>query len=175
MALTTAEIVRLRLNDPWQYASEVHFGDSTGSGFRLIQGAPHSCTISGVASVVNGGWSATAVAWDTARGYVTFFEAVPANTAVRFDYHWAVFSDDDMAYFTAQGGVIDAVIAGVETLMSNAWKRARWAAPDGSQYDDSKAMDNLMKLRAAMTAKKFEEVGPAGGLASWAEGQGDYG
>jgi hypothetical protein len=174
MALTTAEIVRLRLNDPWRREYEVQFGDGTASSFKLFQGAPYSNTISGTASVINTGWSATGNTWDVSAGYVEFSGVISAGTGVRFDYQWAVFSDADMAYFTAQGGITNAVLAGVQTLMGNAWKRARWQSPDGHQHDDSKAMDHLKTWRSALRAELVDDIGPEGGFESWGIGQSEY-
>ena len=177
MALSTAEIVRMRLNDPYRRSREVQHGDGTASGFKLAQGAPYSIVISATASVVSAGvgWSATAATFDNSAGYVVFSGTISANTAAQYDYLWAVFSDDEIAYFTAQGGISQAVLMGVHTLMGNSWKRARWQAPDGSEYDDTKAMASLVQWRSALRAEMIDDIGPEGGVESWAETQGNYG
>lgn len=175
MPLDTAAQVRLRLNDVWRRGTEVQYGDGTASSFQLAQGHPHSVIISATASVVGvNGWSATGGTFDTAQGYVEFSGVVQVGTAVRFDYLWAVFGEDELALLTAAGSVNAAVLQGVHILMGNAWKRARWAAPDGSTYDDTQAMNNLVKWRSALRAEAVEDLGPVGGLESWAEEQEHY-
>jgi len=178
MALTTAQQVRLRLNDPWRYAQETQYGDGSGSALKLQQGAPYSTIISATASILwsaNSGWSATASTIDAALGTMVLDGVISAHTAIQMDYQWAVFSDDEIEYFTAAGGdTRGAALMGVRTLMGNAWKRARWAAPDGSQYDDSKAMQNLMRWESALIAERTVEDGPAGSFVNWAETQADY-
>jgi hypothetical protein len=175
MALATAEIIRGRLNDRWRVDSEVQYGDGTASSWKLRQGAPYSNVISATASIiVAAGWSATGATVDTALGLVTVGTAVSANSAVRFDYQWAVFSEDDVAYFTAQGSIPKATREGIRWLMGDAWKRARWAAPDGSTYDDTKALDNLRRLYDTLVEEEFDQQGPDGGLESWSVNQGVY-
>lgn len=175
MALTTAQQVRLRIQDPWRLSHEVRYGDSTASGFQLQQGEPYSTIISATASVVNAGWSATGCTFNNALGYGVFPAPISANTAVRFDYLWAVFDDDEIGHFTAVGGGVNgAALEAVDTLMFNAYKRARWAAPDGSEVDESRVFDNLFKLRSAIREKMTNESGPDGGFVSWAEEQAFY-
>ena len=174
MALTTAQQVRLRLNDPWRYAAEVQYGDGTASSFQLQQGAPYSTLISATASIAVTGWSATGATFDLSQGRVTFNTVVTANTAFQASYLWAVFSDDEMSFFTAQGDVRAATLMGVRTLMGNGWKRARWAAPDGSEYDDKKALDNLINWEKSLLNERIGEEGPEGGFANWTVTQGDY-
>jgi len=172
MALTTAQMVRGRLNDPYRYSGEILHGDGSASAFKLFQGAPYS-VLSGSATasvyVTATGWSATGCTVDHTLGRVTFSGTVSANSAFMVDYAWAVFGEDELAYFTAVGGgVVGAAMEGVKWLMGDAWKRARWAAPDGSQYDDSKALDNLKKLYDTLKdEKQGGESGPEGGVESW--------
>lgn len=176
MPLTTAQMVRGRLNDPWRRGSEVVYGDGTGSAFQLREGSHAGTTlISGTASIIGmAGWSATGCTFDTVLGYVTFSGRISAGSAVRFDYQYAVFSEDDIGYFTGLGSVAAAAKEGVMWLMGDAWKRARWAAPDGTTYDDSRAQDNLTKLYDRLLSETQEEGGPAGGLESWSVEQGNY-
>jgi hypothetical protein len=177
MSLTTAQQVRLRIQDPWRRGTEERHGDGRASGFQLAQGAPYSTLISATASVLVTGWSATGCTFDNALGYVTFSGIPSANTAVRFDYQWAVFGDDELGYFTAAGGgtVRGAALEAVRTLRFNAPKRARWAAPDGTQYDDTLAMRALKELQDDIEAEteRYDE-GPAGDYTSWAVNQEEY-
>jgi hypothetical protein len=177
MPLTTAQQVRLRIQDPWRRGSEVQYGDGIASSFQLAQGAPYSTLISATASVVNTGWSATGCTFDLSLGYVTFSGIPSANTAVRFDYQWAVFGDEEVGTFTAAGGgtVRGAAREAVRTLRFNALKRARWAAPDGTTYDDTAAIQALKALQDDLEEEieRFDE-GPAGGYESWAVSQQEY-
>ena len=175
--ISTGQQLRLRIQDPFRYDSEELFGDGTASGFKLRQGAPYShLSASATASVpVAAGWTATGATVDHAQGRVVFGAAISAHSAFQVDYAWSVFSEDELAYFTAEGGgVLGAALLAVQTLMFDAWKRARWASPDGSQYDDSKAMDNLVKLRSALRAEQVDDIGPQGGIESWSEEQAYY-
>lgn len=176
MPLTTAQMVRGRLNDPYRRFSEVQYGDGTASGYKLQQGQPYSCLISATASVVTTrGWSATGCSIDTAQGFVTFSAVLPAGREFRVDGLWAVFGEDELAYFTAQGGIAAATLEGIRWLMGDAWKRAKWAAPDGTQYDDTKALDNLRRLYDTLQEELTGDIsGPAGGIESWSVEQGNY-
>jgi len=175
MTLTTAQQVRLKINDKWRRKYETLYGDGTASSFQLSEGSPYSTLISATASVANTGWSATGGTFDNDAGYVVFSGIVSANSAVRFDYLWAVFSDDDISNFTAVGGSINgAALQAIDSLLFDASKRARWAAPDGSQYDDTQAARLLLDMRDRISAQVVEDYGPQGGYESWAIGQGDW-
>lgn len=174
MTLTTAQQVRLKIRDPWRRKSEVQYGDGTASSFQLSEGAPYSVLCSATASVVNNGWSATGGTIDTALGYATFGGVISANTALRFDYQWAVFSDEEIGNFTAVGGSVNgAAIQAIDSLLFDASRRAKWAAPDGSQYDDTMTWKALENMRATLSAQIVADIGPQGGFESWAIGQGD--
>jgi len=173
MTLTTAQQVRFRIQAPWQRGTEMHYGDGTASGFQLAQGAPYSTLISATASVINAGWSATGCTFDTDLGYVLFSGIISAQTAVRFDYQWSVFSEDEIGYFTAVGGgVPGAALEAVRVLLFDAQKRARWQTPDGTQYDDTKAIDLLLEMEKRLQTEVDRADGPAGGFESWSVGQG---
>jgi hypothetical protein len=179
LPLTTAQIVRSRLNDPFRYGSETLVGDGTASGFKLLQGAPHS-QISGAsltASVsVAGGWSATATAqFDITGGYLVFNTAIAPSNTIFCAYQWATFSDDELAFFTAQGGVPEATLAGVNFMLVNAAKRNSWGAPDGTTVNDSQILSNLLAMRSALIDEiRGASVGPVGDYNSWAETQQDW-
>ena len=177
MALTTAQQVRMRIQDNWRRGMETLIGDGTASAFKLQQGAPYSVLVSATASVIKDlaqGWSATACTIDTARGYVEFSGIISAGTAMQMDYLWAVFGDDEIEYFTAQGSVRAAALMACRTLMGNAWKRARWVAPDGRQYDDSRAMEQLARWESSLISERTADQGPTVLVDSWAENQEDY-
>ena len=167
MTLTTAQIVRGRLQTPWRRASETRLGDGTASAFQLQQGSPYSTVVSATASIVTtAGWSATGCSVDANLGYVTFSGRISANSAIQFDYLWSVFSDDEIGYFTAVGGsVSEAALEGIRWLMGDAAKRNRWGAPDGTTVDDTKTLDNLAKLYDLLDAE--DKGAPEGGYASW--------
>jgi hypothetical protein len=175
MALTTAQQVRLRIQAPWQRGEEIQYGDGIASGFKLAQGQPYSTIISATASIVNTGWSATGCTIDESNGYVTFSGVISANSAVRFDYLWSVFSDDEIEYFTAVGGnVPGAALEAVRALMFDGLKRANWQTPDGTRYDDTRAIDLLKALEERLQAEVERADGPAGGFESWSIEQGNY-
>jgi hypothetical protein len=51
-------------------------------------------------------------------------------------------------------------------------KRARWAAPDGSTYDDTAVLRHLKEMYDAFWKEQREA--PEGGIASWSEQQQYY-
>lgn len=175
MTLTTAQQVRLKIRDQWRRKYEEKFGDSTASSFQLSEGAPYSTIISATASILRTGWSATGCTIDNTLGYVAFSGIISANSAVRFDYLWAVFSDDEVGIFTAvRGSVNGAAIEAIDSLLFDASRRARWAAPDGSQYDDTSTSTLLLSMRDKLSEQEQDDIGAQGGFESWAIGQGDW-
>ena len=181
MALSTAQQVRLRISDTYRFGSELISGDGTASAFNLREGAPYSnlsatATASIFTAAAATGWSATAVdSWNNEMGRVVFADTPSAHSGIQIEYFWSVFSEDEIDHFTAVGGSVPgAALEAVNVLLFDSHKRARWAAPDGSNYDDSKATDNLMKIRDALRAELTSESGPQGGTVSWAEEQGNF-
>lgn len=179
MPLTTAQQVRNRINDPIRYDTEVIVADGMNSTFKLRQGAPYSTIVSGTPTAyvsAAGGWSATGgVTFDLDLGLASFSSAPAANLAINTTYQWSVFSDDQMAIFTAQGAVPNCALLAVKYLLGDYAKRGRWAAPDGSNYDDTMAFKNLIELRSALIDEtRGSEVGPLGYSVNWAESQQDY-
>lgn len=177
MTLTTAQQVRLRIQDPWRYGEEMILGDGTASAFKLTQGAPYSTMVSATASLaLPAGWSATGGTFDTALGRAIFATRPIASQPILVGYQWAVFSDDEIGYFTAVGGTVaGAALEAVRTMRFNAPKRARWAAPDGTQYDDTQASRALKELQDDLQAEvtRYDE-GAAGGYESWAAEQENF-
>ncbi len=175
MTLTTAQQVRLKIRDQWRRKSEEKYGDGTASSFQLSEGAPYSTIISATASIAVTGWSATGCTFDNTLGYVTFSGLVSANSAVRFDYLWAVFSEDEIGNFTAVRGTVNgAAVEAIDSLLFDASRRARWAAPDGSQYDDTSTSRLLLDMRDKLAEQDQQDIGAQGGYESWAIGQGDW-
>ncbi len=173
--LTTAQQVRTRIADRWRQAEEIRYGDGSASGFKLAQGAPFS-TISMTSAYILPsaftGWSATGATFDSDLGTVKFSAVISALTAWRAEYQWAVFSDNEIGHFTAVGGTVaGASLEAVRALMFDSLKRSKWAAPDGTQYDDTMAQDTLLKMEERLLAEIVKEEGPAGGIESWAEQQ----
>lgn len=179
MPLTTAQIIRNRINDPMRYDTEVVQGDGVASSFKLKQGAPFS-TISAssfTASTAAGGtaWSATGCAIDIDLGVVTFSAVVPINAQIQASYVWSCFSEDMLGYFTGMGGIPQACLGAVNHLLVNYATRARWAAPDGSNHDDTMALNALLATRSALIDEiRGSELGPMGDSVSWAESQQDF-
>lgn len=172
-ALDITAQVRLRVSDRWRYGEEVRGGDGSASGFKLAQGAPFASIQSGSAFVSTpAGWSATGgVTFDTGLGLLTFTNVISANSAWRASYVWALFSDDEITNFiTIGGGIPGAALEACRTLMFDSLRRSRWAAPGGSQYDDTKAMDQLQKLYDQLLEELRDNQG-TGGIETWAENQ----
>lgn len=175
MPLTLAQQVRLVVNDRWRLGEEILNGDGSASGFKLRQGAPFSTLMSASAYLGTGagGWSGTGATIDLDLGRVTFAGIISALTAIRVDYQWAVFSDDEIGYFTAAGGTVNgAAKEAVKVLMFDNAKRARWSAPDGSSYDDTKSQADLKGMYDLL--KEDETSSPEGGLESWGEQQANF-
>ncbi len=178
--LTTAQQVRLRIQDPFRFRSEMVRGDGSASAYKLQEGAPYSHlsatpTASIFTAAATTGWSATGATFDLAKGTVVFAGgAVSANSGLQVDYYWSVFSDDELGHFTAvDGSVAGASREAVRTLMFDAYKRNRWAAPDGTTVDDKETMRNLVLLYSALETEVLEG-GPEGGIESWAVEQENY-
>lgn len=169
--LTTAQQVRLRIQDRSRRAEEVRYGDGFESAFKLNQGAPYSTLISASAFIrTPTAWSATGAAFDLDQGLVTFSGVITASTAFKALYQWSVFSDDEIGHFTAVGGSIGgAALEAVRTLMFDSLKRAKWAAPDGTEYDDTAAMKQLLEMEDRLKEEMRES--PEGGIVSWSEEQ----
>ena len=172
-ALSTAQQIRLRLSDIPRIADLTNYGDGTASSFVLS----HYNITTGSAFVPIGGtaWSATGATFD-ASGMVSFAGVVSANSAFRLTYVRSVFSDDEIGYFTANGGdLVGAAILGTQTLLVDAGKRASWGAADGSTYSDVGSIDALWKAYSALRQEQQDNAAAQGGaMINWSLVQGDY-
>ena len=171
MPLTTAQQVRLRIQDQATYADATYYGDGTATVFSL----PHRNLISGTAYVPGGtGWTATGAAFDP-LGAVSFSGVISANSAWRVRYIHSTFSDDEVDHMIAAGGSVDgAALEAVETLMFDGLRRASWTSPDGAAYDDTAAMKLLNDLYKTLKDAQADEALAGGSIESWSLGQGDY-
>ena len=166
MALTTAERVRLRIQDLWRVFDETYYFDGTATQFNL----PFRNCIRATAFVPLGGtaWSATGATFNTS-GFVVFTGVGSANTAFRVRGEYAVFSDAEIGDFTAEGGsVIGAALVACEVLMFDSLKRARWVAPDGTSYDDTTAQVQLLNIYEKLKAELEASVIGESGFSEWA-------
>lgn len=162
--LTTAQQIRLRIQDQPRRADVTRYGDGTANSFLTEQ----TNLTSGSAFVpAAGGWSATGATFD-ASGLVSFSGVISANSAFRLTYTYSVFSDDEIAHFQSAGGdVLGASVEAVQALMFDGLKRGSWAAPDGSRYDDTAAMALLNSLYDKLKAQQYEQADFGAGLQSW--------
>lgn len=171
MTLSTAQQIRLRIQDQPRLFDEVRAFDGTATVFALpwlnITTASAYVTASGGAA-----WTATGATF--ASGMVEFSAVGSAAAPFRVHGTYSVFSEDEIGHFTAVGGsVAGAALEACKTLMFDSLKRAAWAAPDGSTWDDTKAMDQLNAIYAKLEAElEAAQVGD-GGWVSWSEGQAD--
>lgn len=185
MALNTADQLRFYANDKPRLLVETRYGDGTGSGFQL-SGVP---IVSGATSFggfqpsafvpigAGGGtaWSATGATFNYPLGMVSFANAISANSAYQVSYTYATFGDQDIDFVTGVYGDMYAMrLALIDNLMSDSFKRARWAAGRGAYYDDSTTMANLMLMRKAIIEERTTEQGPLGDIISWDEQQANY-
>lgn len=173
MALTTAQQVRLLVQDFPRLRDQVFYGDGLASSFVL----PWQNITSGSAFVpvgAGGGtaWSATGATFN-ASGMVSFNTAsFPSASAFRVTCVDSVFSDDEIGHFTAVGGdVKGAALEALNSLLFDAGKRARWYSPDGASYDDIGSITALMAARSAIKADQYVEAAGDAHFQSWAENQ----
>jgi len=169
MALTTAQQVRLKIQDQPLVADATYEGNGTAT----IHALPHRNLTSATAFVPDGktAWSATGCTFD-ASGFVAFSGVIAANSAFRVRYVYSVFSDDEIGHFTAEGGNVNgAALAAIETLMFDSLKRARWMAPDGTQYDDTQAQAQLRHMWDRLHQAAADDAISGGAISSWAMNQ----
>lgn len=170
MALTDSQKVRLRIQDIPEQVRDTYYGDGTATTFAL----PHRNLTTASAYVPQGGtaWSATGATFN-ASGSVAFSGVISASSAYQTVYTHSVFSDTEIDQFLADGGtIIGASLEALGALLFDGIKRARWAAADGTSYDDTQAMVHLRELYGILKAEQKEETAASGGdMMSWAEQQ----
>lgn len=172
MTLTVNQQVRLRVQDQPLIADVAYYGDGLLNTFPL----PHRNLSSGTAFVsAAGGWSATGATFNP-TGSVAFSGVLSANSAFRTRYVHSTFSDDEIdTMITAGGGGVNgAALEAVQTLMFDGLKRASWAAPDGTEYDDTAAMRLLTDLYDKLKEEQAEAAVAGGGIAPWGLNQSQY-
>lgn len=171
MPLTTAQRIRLKIQDQPQIADNTYYGDGSASVFQL----PHRNLQSGTAYVpAAGSWTATGCTFD-ASGFVSFSGVISANSAWRARYVHSNFSDAEIDdWISAYGSVNGAAIEAVTTLMFDGLRRAAWASPDGTEYDDTKAMTLLNDLYKVLKDEEADEAAVGGSVESWSMEQGNY-
>lgn len=172
MTLTTAQQVRLKIQDAPIIADETYYGNGTAVTFVL----PHRNITSATAYVPAGGtaWSATGATFSPS-GYVTFSGVISANSAFRVNYVHTTFSDDEINHFITAGGTVNgAALQAVEALMFDSLRRARWMAPDGTQYDDTQAQAMLSRMWEQLQRAAGDEAIAGGSMESWALEQENY-
>lgn len=171
MALTSAQYVRLRVQDQPIRADSTYNGDGTALSFAL----PHRNLVSASAYIPGAnGWSSTGATFNVS-GWVDFSGAISANSAWRAVYIHSTFSDDEVDEFIARGGTIaGAAQEAVRTLMFDGLKRASWSAPDGSSYDDTAAMSLLRDMDKALSDELQAESIAGGSVISWGLEQENY-
>lgn len=171
MTLSTGNQVRLKISDIPLIADDTMYSDGMASGYAL----PHTNITSGTAYVLtNGVWTATGASFDP-TGFVTLSGMVSANSAFRVRYVYSTFSDDEIGHFTAVGGDVNgAALEAVQSLMFDGLKRAAWRGPDGSQYDDTRAMSLLTDIYDRLIAEREKNALSEGGFWSWSVEQENY-
>jgi hypothetical protein len=174
MTLATAAQVRFKLADPLVIRDATYYGDGTASAFLM----PHRNLQSGSAFVPITtpftGWSATGATFNPS-GMVSFAGAISAGSAFRITYQESVFSDDQIDTFvTAGGNVNGATRLGLQELIVDAAKRARWYSPDGAGYDDTLSIGALYHAYSAVLEEE-QLLGAANvSIESWSRNQGWY-
>lgn len=170
MPLTSAQILRSRIQDVPRLEEKVILGNGTGAMFWLER----ENVTSGSAFVSTPqGWSATGATVNTS-GYVTFSASISAASAVRFLYVYSIFSDDEVDHWLSLGSIPAAAREAARTLMFDSLKRARWVASDGSEYDDSKALGLVRELVQSLDAETESLSLLEGGIVEWAMNQDSY-
>lgn len=165
MSLTTAQQVRLKISDIPTLADEVLYGDGQTSSFTL----PHRNITTGSAFLIgtNGQWSATAATFNTS-GVVAFAAVPSAASGIRVTYTYSTFADTDIDQFIESGGdVLGAAVEAVQSLMFDGLRRAAWRASDGSQYDDTRAIQLLKDLYMTLSEEQAEDAISGGDVVSW--------
>ena len=172
MALTTAQQVRLRIQDIPTLADTLLYGDGTASSFLL----PHRNLTTASAYVPWGvtAWSATGATFNPS-GMVSFASVIHRQSSFRVTYTHSTFSDAEIDHFTAVGGDVNgAALEAVQALMFDGLKRASWSSPDGTTYSDTAAIGLLKTIYDTLKHEQALAAAGAGGIAEWAMTQKDW-
>ena len=173
MTLTSAQSVRLFIQDQPTVFDQTLVFDGTATIFNL----PYRNIISATAFVTasgGAGWTATGCTFD-ASGFVAFSAVGSANSAYRVRGVQSNFSEDEITQFITNGGsIVGAELEAIQALMFDSLKRARWATPDGTTYDDTAAMRQLIDMYDRLAEQQAAASVSEGGYVSWAQGQGDW-
>jgi len=167
MVLTTAQQVRLKIQDQARIERKTYTADGITTGYGL----QHVNTTTASAFVnLTGTWSATGATFQS--GQVVFATPISANSAFLVSYTYSVFSDDEIDHLiTAGGSVNGAALEAVTTLMFDSLKRAKWVAPDGTQFDDTMAMNQLNAMYDRLSNEGAQAAIQGGQITSWGENQ----
>lgn len=168
MALTTAQQVRLGIQDPPRIELHTYYGDGLASAFTL----PHQNITSASAMIaLANSWTATGASFNSS-GMVTFSGVISAQSAFAVNYVYSVFSDDEVDHFITAGGTVKgAQLEAVGALLFDALKRSHWRAANGSEYDDTAAQKLLMDMYSKFKADVASEAILGGYMAGWSENQ----
>lgn len=172
MPLTSADLVRQRIQDPLVYEDATYYGDGTATRFKL----PHVNLQSGSAWVAPGGnaWVSTGATFNV-TGYVDFAQVVSAQSAFRVAYVHSVWSDDTIGeYITAGGGILGAALQCAYDLQFDNGKRSQWMAANGATYNNVQAGHFIKDIISAIKEEMHEEAVGGGSMWSWSETQGEY-
>lgn len=174
MTLTSADLVRQRVQDITQRADYTLYGDGTANSYGLQHTNIQSASaFVGIGSPPTA-WSATGCTFD-ATGFVQFSATISANTAFNVRYVYNVWSDDVIGqYITAGGDVIGAALLCAYDLLFDNAKRSRWMGAQGAQYDNMQAGNFVKDMISALKEEQFEAASQGGQFNSWAETQQDY-
>lgn len=173
MTLSSASLVRQRIQDFPQPIDDTYYGDGTATRYKFA----YTNLVSATAYVAPGGtaWSATAGATFNVSGYLDFTDRVSANSAFRVVGVQSVWSDEAIGdYLTAEGSVLGAALQCAYDLQFDNVKRSRWMAANGAQYDNMQAGAYVKDIISAIKEEMREDAVSDGAMTSWAETNGDY-
>lgn len=170
MTLTSAQLLRLFIQDQPRIQDRTLAGDGSAASFPL---ADRNLTSASAFVMAAGGWSATGATFDP-TGQVAFSGVISAATAFRVTYIYSNFSDTEINQYLSAGTMNEAQIQVVQTLMFDSLKRASWASPDGTRFDDTQAMSELNAMYDRLKLEQYQDAAQGGGIIGWGENQGNY-
>ena len=106
-----------------------------------------------------------------ALGLVTFSNPIPKGAPVQFRYTYGIMSDEEIDWITAQTSDLNRMkLYYIDAVAFDYSKRVRWGA-GGTYYDDATTLANILRVRETIWKQLTLELGPEGGVESWAEQQ----